>query len=118
MAEGPSAGVWVVVDCSGGEVEDVALELLGQGRDLADRLGGPAAAVLLGDGVRHLAPLLGQHGADAVYLAESPLLATYNPDVYAPLLADLIRSQQPAIVLWGATDQGCDLAPRVAARLA
>jgi electron transfer flavoprotein alpha subunit len=34
-----------------------------------------------------------------------------------PLLADLIGRQQPYIVLWGATDQGRDLALRVAARL-
>jgi electron transfer flavoprotein alpha subunit len=117
MRPGPTGGVWVVVDHSGGEVEDVALELLGQARELADRLGLSAAAVLVGDGVGSLVPGLGQYGADTVYLAESPLLAAYNPDAYTPLLADLIRRQRPSIVLWGATDQGRDLAPRVAARL-
>jgi electron transfer flavoprotein alpha subunit len=117
MREGPTGGVWVIVDHSDDEVEDITLELLGQARGLADRLGLPAAAVVLGDDVRDLAPLLAQHGADRVYLAESPLLSAYNPDAYAPLLADLIRRQRPSIVLWGATDQGRDLAPRVAARL-
>lgn len=117
MEAGPARGVWVVVDHTGGELDDIALELLGQARELADRPGLPVAAVLLGDDVRNLAPLLGQYGADTVYLDESPLLAAYNPDAYAPLLADLIRRQQPSIVLWGTTDQGRDLAPRVAARL-
>jgi electron transfer flavoprotein alpha subunit len=113
----PTGDAWVVVDHSDGEVEDIALELLGQARELADRQGRSAAAVLLGDGVGGLASGLGQYGADTVYLAESPLLAAYNPDAYTPLLADLVRRQRPSIVLWGATDQGRDLAPRVAARL-
>jgi electron transfer flavoprotein alpha subunit len=117
MRGAPTGGVWAIVDHTGDEVEDIALELLGQARELADRLGLSAAAVLLGNGVRGLAPLLGQCGADTVYLAESPLLAAYNPDAHTPLLADLIRGQRPSIVLWGATDQGRDLAPRVAARL-
>jgi electron transfer flavoprotein alpha subunit len=113
-----SAGdIWAIVDHTGDEVEDVALELLGQARELADRLGLPAVAVLLGDDVGGLTPLLGQCGADRVYLAENPLLGAYNPDAYTPLIADLIRRERPSIVLWGATDQGRDLAPRVAARL-
>jgi electron transfer flavoprotein alpha subunit len=118
MQAGLAGEVWVVVDHNGDEVEDVALELLGQARGLADRLGRSTAAVLLGDNVCGLVPLLAQYGADAVYLAESPLLGTYNPDAYTPVLAQLIRRQQPSIVLWGATDQGRDLAPRMAARLA
>jgi electron transfer flavoprotein alpha subunit len=117
MRAGPTDGVWVIVDHTGDEVEDIALELLGLARELADRLGLSAVAVLLGDDVGGLAPLIGQCGADTVYLAESPLLGAYNPDAHTPLLADLIRSQRPSIVLWGATDQGRDLAPRVAARL-
>jgi electron transfer flavoprotein alpha subunit len=117
MQAGPSDSVWVVVDHTGDEIEDIARELLGQARGLADQLGLAAAAVLLGDDVCSLAPLLGQYGADTVYLAESPLLGAYNPDAYTPLLADLILRQRPSIVLWGATDQGRDLAPRVAARL-
>jgi electron transfer flavoprotein alpha subunit len=117
MAKGQEGGVWVVADHSDGQVEDIALELLAQARGLADRLGQAVGAVLLGEGVCDLAPLLGQHGADAVYVVESPLLALYNPCFYVPVLADHLRGQEPSIVLWGATDQGRDLAPRVAARL-
>ncbi len=117
MRAGQTGGVWVVVDHSAHDVDDVALELLGQARELADRLGLSAMAVLLGDDVRGLGPLVGQYGADTVYMAESPLLGAYNPDAYAPVLADLIGRGRPSIVLWGGTDQGCDLAPRVAARL-
>jgi electron transfer flavoprotein alpha subunit len=117
MGAEPTGDVWVIVDHTGDEVEDIALELLGQARELADRLGLSAAAVVLGEDVRGLAPLLGQCGAGTVYLAESPLLGAYNPDAHTPLLVDLIRRQRPSIVLWGATDQGRDLAPRVAARL-
>ncbi len=117
MAEGRAAGVWVVVDHSDGQVEDVALELLAQARGLADRLGQAVGSVLVGEGISELASLLGQHGADAVYVAESPLLAVYNPSFCVPVLADLLRSQELSVVLWGATDLGRDLAPRVAARL-
>jgi electron transfer flavoprotein alpha subunit len=110
-------GVWVYAEVRDGRVRSVGLELLGEGRKLADRLGQELAAVLLGDGVEPLAAELIASGADKVYVGEHELLGQYNTDLYADVISDLIRAERPNVVLMGATAQGRDLASRIAARI-
>ena len=55
----------------------VTLELLGEGRKLADELGTALGAVLLGSGMDRAAQELIAYGADRVYLADSPQLASF-----------------------------------------
>jgi electron transfer flavoprotein alpha subunit len=112
-----AAGIWVVAEHRDGAVRKVAFEMLSEAGRLAGRLGEPVAAVLMGQGVADLAGPLGQYGAARVYLCEHPLLAAYTTDGFATVLCDLIRAHEPSLVMFGATAQGKDLAPRVAARL-
>ncbi len=49
-----------------------------------------------------------------MYLAEHPLLGTYQTNSYAKVMFDLIHKYEPQIVLYGATITGRDLAPRIA----
>jgi len=109
--------VWVFAEQESGRLSDVPLELLGKGRELADRLGVPLAAVLLGDAVAALTEPLIEHGADKVYLIRDPLLEHYQAATYARVLCDLIERYQPQICLYGATPLGRDLAPTVASRM-
>lgn len=106
--------VWVFAEVEDGKIADVALELLGKGRELAETLGVPLAAVLLGHRIRRLADDLFAHGADIVYGAQHEVLAQYTTLPYARVLTDLVREREPEIVLYGATPLGRDLAPRVA----
>jgi len=106
--------VWVFAEQHEGKLEDTPLELLGRGRELADKLGVQLAAVLLGDGVKELVDKLTYYGADKVYLAEHPLLEHYQTNPYAKVIFDLIHKHEPQIVMYGATPCGRDLAPRVA----
>lgn len=110
-------GVWVVAEHLHGEFRRGTLELLGEGRRLADRLGVELAAALLGDGVAEMAKHLFARGADKVYLAQDPVLERYRTGPYTDVLAGLINRHKPEIVLVSATPQGRDLGPRVAARL-
>jgi electron transfer flavoprotein alpha subunit len=111
--------VWVVVEQHDGRAAEVSLELLGRARELADRLGVQVGAVLAGAGasVRALAPALIARGADTVYLAAHDDLGDYLALPYTRLVAGLVRTHQPQIVLYGATTTGRDLAPRVASAL-
>jgi electron transfer flavoprotein alpha subunit len=106
--------VWVVAEQNDGELHDVGLELLSKGRELADRLGVKLAAVLLGAEVESSARRLIQHGADCVIAGEHALLAHYQANPYAKVIAGLIEEHRPQIVIFGATPLGRDLAPRVA----
>ena len=110
-------GVWVVAEKTKGEIHPVSLELLGEGRKLADGLGEELCAILLGQNIEALAEPLAQHGADKVYLVEHDLLVQYTTDAYTSALADLIGKHSPSIVMLGATTNGQDLAARLAARL-
>jgi electron transfer flavoprotein alpha subunit len=109
--------VWVVVEHSDGQPRRVVLELLGEGRKLADKLNEELAAVLIGCTVSGMAKTLAEYGAEKVYLVENQLLEKYTSDGYVHALVGAISVHKPSIVLIGATPLGRELAPRVAARL-
>jgi electron transfer flavoprotein alpha subunit len=109
--------VWVFAEQEDGELSDIALELCGKARELADHLGVKMAAVLPGQGVRGLAGKLIAHGADRVYLVEDPRLEHYQTQPYARVVCTLVEKHRPQVVIYGASVIGRDLAPRVASAL-
>lgn len=118
MTERNSKNVWVFVELREGHIAPVVLELLGEGKKLAQGLGGKLCAVVLSDGAdASPAEQLGEYGADVVYSVDSPLLAKYTTDGFTTALTELIRNERPEILLFGATHIGRDLAPRLAARI-
>ena len=70
--------VWVWSEQRRGKLMDVSLELLGKGRELAEKLGVGLAAVLFGDGVEAVSGELLNYGAGKVYLLEHPTLRLYE----------------------------------------
>jgi electron transfer flavoprotein alpha subunit len=110
-------GVWVFIEQSHGEIKGVAHELLGEGRKLADELGEELAGVLIGNGVEAQAKDVFASGADKVYLVEGPEYDHYNTEAYTVAFVDLIQKYKPSAILVGATNDGRDLGPRVAARV-
>lgn len=109
--------VWVYAEQRQGKITPVVLELLGEGKKIAAETGSELCAFLIGNEMNELAKELVEHGAQKVYVAESPLLELYTTDGYTKVLADGINQYKPEIVLYGATHIGRDLAPRVAARV-
>jgi electron transfer flavoprotein alpha subunit len=112
-----AGALWVFAEQRGGVLQPVGLELLGRARQLADQRALPLEVLLLGHWVEGLAADLIAHGADTVYVADAPVLASYSADAYATVLTQLAREHQPGILLLGHTAIGRDLAPLVAARL-
>ena len=107
-------GLWVFAEQRGGKVQEVAFELLGEGRVLADQLGVELGAVLLGHQVKDLAATLFAHGADKVYVVDHPALAAYTAEPYSEAMSALIRKYKPEVVLAGATSIGRGFIARVA----
>ncbi len=110
-------GVWVFAEQRKGEIASVLYELLGEGRKLADALGEPLAAVVLGHDMQKQAESLIHYGADEVYLADDPILEDFHDDSYTEVLTDLINEYKPNIVLTGATAVGRSFIPKVAVRV-
>lgn len=100
-----------------GELQSVALELLGEGNKLAEKLGCKTDAVIIGKDVKGLAPTLFEYGADEVFCVEGPEFEPYTTSAYTEAMVEVINQKKPEIVLVGASFLGRDLAPRVSARL-
>jgi len=109
-------GVWVFAEQHHGQVKSVAYELLAKARELADSLKTEVGVVCIGDKLQDIASLAG-HGADKIYLVESPELKGFREDAYAGMLAELIGRYRPEMVICGATPMGRSFLPQVAARL-
>lgn len=109
-------GVWVFAEQRDGKLMDVSFELLGKGKELADKLGSELCAVVLGDNVQSLADELIGYGAGKVYTAEDKELKTYRTDTYTKVITGAIEKYKPEIVLMGATHIGRDLGPCLAVK--
>lgn len=114
MAESFSKDVWVFVEQRDGKPADVSFELLCKGRKLADALGGQLKAVVLGADPSPIAERSFTFGTDEALVVESPALEHYRSLPYSRIFIDLVKAHKPRVVLFGATVNGRDLAPRVA----
>ena len=110
-------GVWVFAEQREGELQKVSLELLGEGRRVADKLGVKLTTILLGNNIDGLATTLAKHGADEVLVADDKNLEHYTTEAYTKVICDLANERKPGILFVGATFIGRDLGPRIAARL-
>jgi electron transfer flavoprotein alpha subunit len=108
--------ILVFIEQRDGRVRAISREALGAATRLAATLGGPVVGVCPAAADPGLAAL-GEAGAERVLLAAHPAFAAYDAAGYARAVAAAAESSKPAVVLFGASTMGRDLAPRVAARL-
>jgi electron transfer flavoprotein alpha subunit len=106
------AEVLVLVEHAGGQVSKPTYELLTLAREL-----GEPAAVVLGAPAAELADSLGEYGAARIYAAEHDDLDGYLVAPKASVLAALIRRVSPAAVLLAGTQEGKEIAGRLAVKL-
>jgi electron transfer flavoprotein alpha subunit len=111
--------IWVFAEQANCTIDRAALELLTKAKELASALSGETeiSAVLLGNNVKSLCGVLAGYGAEKIYVAEAEGLELYNPMLYAPIISELVKQEDPEIFLFGATAIGSELGPTVAAQL-
>ncbi|MEV1286429.1 electron transfer flavoprotein subunit alpha/FixB family protein [Micromonospora sp. NPDC049679] len=109
------AEVLVVVEATQAfGVKKVTLELL----TLARELGTPAAVVLGGSGAAaQLSEKLGEYGAEKIYAAEGEEIDGYLVAPKATVVAELVKRVQPAAVLLASSQEGKEIAARLAVKL-
>lgn len=114
-------GVFVWAECEsredGSTPKKVVYELLTRGRALADQLQEELVGVALGDDRLTNLDRLAHYGADRILCARHELLNDYTTAAFTHVMAAIIARERPSVCLFGATPNGRDLAPRVAARL-
>ncbi|MCF0145397.1 MAG: electron transfer flavoprotein subunit alpha/FixB family protein [Eubacterium sp.] len=111
-------GVFIFAQQVDNQIDNIAFELLGEAKKLAEPLNTEVTAVLLGYNVRNLVDQLAAYGADKVILVDDPELEVYRTEPYTHAFASVIDEFKPEIVLVGATAIGRDLGPSVSARVA
>jgi electron transfer flavoprotein alpha subunit len=112
------ANILAHAETRAGELRKVAFEAVTAARALADVAGGEVHAILFGGpGVAARAAQLATYGADVVVVVEHPGLANRNPEAEAATVALRARAGGYRLVVMSASQQGRDLAPRVAAKL-
>lgn len=109
--------VWVYIEHYKNKIADVSLELLGKAHDLSNTLKSEVGAILVGHNVQSMIDILYEYGADKVYVIDHKTLEEYLPLPYTYAVVHLIKKYNPYIVLYGATVNGRDLAPRIASSL-
>ena len=115
MAEGN--GVLIIGETLGDELTLASQEVLAAGRKMADDLGQELAIGIFGDVGGDIAQSAIAQGADKVYSVTSPMLADFQVELYLAAAETLCKETNPSIVLIARTNQGREVAPRLAFRL-
>lgn len=114
MAKGP---VCVFIEHRQGEVSKTSFEILNKALEIAGKMGVATVALVCGDSLGKITDDLSKTGIDTVYAFENPELALYQPLVYARVLADWCKKEQPEVLWLSCSNVAVDLAARVAAKL-
>lgn len=109
--------MWVIAEQENGQLMNVTFELLSAAKELCAKLEEKCCAVLVTAAAGELPQQLIAAGADVVYVIEDAKYADYDTELYTDAICQLSKKYDPASIMFGATDDGRDLAPRVAARL-
>ncbi len=107
--------ILIITEARDGNLRKVSFELVTVAKDIAKGFGGSVQAVVLGSSAN--AEAMAKSGVEQVYLVDDPSLQNFAPEVYAGVLAGIIRQAQPALVLFGASGWGKEVSARVAAKL-
>ena len=108
--------VMVFVEVFGGRAKNVGLEILGPGRKIAEAAGEKVIALLVGNDTGDAIKAAISYGADQIISVEGADYEDYSAEGYAYALAQVIEKYKPAVFMLGATSNGRELAPRLAAR--
>ena len=100
------SAVLVWIETFDGQALPVAWEALGAARPLADQLGVPVTAVVLGANANAIAQEAATYGADRVRVSDDATLASFRLEPYAALLTQIVQDSAPRLVLAGATSRG------------
>ena len=83
--------ILVYCELNDAQVAGVSLELLSEGRRLADRLGVQLEAVALGSGLQGVAAQVFPYGVDTLHLFDDVRLSPYTTQPHTAALCKLVK---------------------------
>ena len=109
-------GLLVCGEVTEGKITTVTREIMNMGKRLSDTLHQPLSALLIGNDIEEAARAI-PLGADKVYTVHGLPFGESHPDLYVAVITEACRQISPSIVIFGQTEMGREVAPRVASRL-
>ncbi len=109
--------VFVYCEVENQKVADISQELLSAGKRLSKKLGCSLEAMVFGENLKDIASQIAPYGVDKIYVGDDKRLEPFRTLPHAALATEILKQEDPQIVLFGATSVGRDLAPRLASVL-
>ena len=109
--------VFVYCEVENQQVAEISQELLSAGKRLAQKLGCPLEAMIFGKDLKDIKSQIAPYGVDKLFVADDERLEPFRTLPHAALATEILKKENPQIVLFGATSVGRDLAPRIASVL-
>jgi electron transfer flavoprotein alpha subunit len=108
--------VLVVLEQNAGKWNRMSFEALAAGKKIAETLGVPLQAAVLGSSADAQAKEAAAYPVEKVFSVNHELLAQYTPDGYTSALEQLIKAAKTQVVMFPHTYQVRDYAPKLATR--
>ena len=83
--------ILIIAEEREGHLRKVSFELVTVAKEMAKGLGGAIEAAVIGANTASAAEAIAKSSVSHVYLADDPALQSFAPELYAAVLADLIR---------------------------
>jgi len=112
-----SNGILVFIEQRQGKLNKTSWEALVAGQRLAQEIGQPLSAVVLGKGVQAIASEVADKRLNQVFLVEDDTLENYTPEGYSAALQQALTQIDPQLFILSHTYQARDFAPKLAAAL-
>ncbi|WP_457611480.1 electron transfer flavoprotein subunit alpha/FixB family protein [Lutibacter sp.] len=109
--------VLVYCEVENQKVADISQELLSAGKRLAQKLDCPLKAMIFGENLKNIESQIAPFGVDTLFVGDDIKLEPYRTLPHVALATEVLKKEDPQIVLFGATSVGRDLAPRIASVL-
>jgi len=109
--------VFVYCEVENQKVAEISQELLSAGKRLAKKLECPLEAMVFGADLKDISNRIAPYGVDRVHVADDKRLEPFRTLPHATIATEILKREDPQIVLFGATPIGRDLAPRLASVL-
>lgn len=103
------SAVYVWIETFKGKAIPASWEALGAGRGLADKLGVPLTALVLGENANAVAAEAAQYGANNALVSEDATFNGFRLEPYASLLSKLVEDNKPKFVLAIGTSRAREL---------
>lgn len=118
MGDDKNKDLWVLMETKeDGSVRSSSLELMNPGIEIARKKNGRMIAIVLSADVDKAVKQIERYGADEIIVVQGEVYKEYTTEIYAETLCHLIEKYKPMGLLIAATNNGRDIAPRIACRL-